>query len=286
MVAVLNNGGGFYRQETYVHEARQCGGIIETPCINQSRYQTTIKGKHIYLGFQHLNALETRVVARILQEREDNGPFASFEDFMERVVISIEQLDILIRIDAFRFTGEDKRSILWKGYYTTNHQSKNEDQQSLFRVGMRRFELPTFDITDLETAYDQIELLGYPLCDPFLLLRDPPASDLIAAHMRNYLGKSITIYGYLVTVKRTSTRPKKERMFFGTFLDRAGAWIDTVHFPPVAKRYPFRGRGIYRLVGKVVEEFDYLTLEISYMEHMAYVEDPRFSAGSTRVKTG
>ena len=169
MVAVLNNGGGFYRQETYVHEARQCGGIIQTPCINRSRYQTTIEGKDIYLGFQHLSGLETRVVARILQEREDRGPFDSFEDFMERVVISIEQLDILIRIDAFRFTGEDKRSILWKGYYTTNHQSKNEDQQSLFRVGMRRFELPTFDITDLETAYDQIELLGYPLCDPFLL---------------------------------------------------------------------------------------------------------------------
>jgi len=243
MVAVLNNGGGFYRQETYVHEARRCGGTIHTPCINQSRYQTTIEGKNIYLGFQHLSGLE-----------------------------------ILIRIDAFRFTGEDKRAILWKGYYTTNHQSKQIEQKSLFRAGIRRFELPTLEITDLETAYDQIELLGYPLCDPFLLLQTPPTSDLLVAHMRAHLGKRITIYGYLVTVKRTSTRPKKERMFFGTFLDRSGAWIDTVHFPPIAKRYPFKGKGIYRLVGKVVEEFDYLSMEVSYMERMAYVEDPRFSA--------
>lgn len=283
MVAVLNNGGGFYRQETYVHEARRCGGIIHTPCINRSRYQTTIEGKNIYLGFQHLNSLETRVVARVLQEREDNGIFLSFEDFMERVVISIEQLDILIRIDAFRFTGEDKRSVLWKGYYATNHQSKLEEQKSLFKVGIRRFELPKLEITDLETAYDQIELLGYPLCDPFLLLQVPPTSDLLVAHMAAHLGKVITIYGYLVTVKQTSTRPKKERMFFGTFLDRSGAWIDTVHFPPVAKRYPFKGKGIYRLVGKVVEEFDYLSMEVSYMQRMAYVEDPRFSAGSTRT---
>lgn len=36
MVAVLNNGGGFYRAEFYVHEARMLGGIVHPPCVNQS----------------------------------------------------------------------------------------------------------------------------------------------------------------------------------------------------------------------------------------------------------
>jgi DNA polymerase-3 subunit alpha/error-prone DNA polymerase len=35
MVAVINNQGGFYRTEVYVHEAKMSGGIINTPCVNK-----------------------------------------------------------------------------------------------------------------------------------------------------------------------------------------------------------------------------------------------------------
>ncbi|MBT8221219.1 MAG: DNA polymerase III subunit alpha [Bacteroidia bacterium] len=276
MVAVLNNGGGFYRPEVYVHEARQQGGIIHPPCVNHSHYETVIEGKKIYLGFQHLSGLETRVALRIVQEREEHGIYKSFEDFMDRVVIGIEQLDILIRIDAFWFSGQDKRTLLWKAYYMTNHQSKIEYQRSLFKMTARDFELPDFSITDLENAYDQIELLGFPLYDPFILLKASPSTNYLARDMKERLGKIMTIYGYLVTVKRTSTN-KGKRMFFGTFLDMEGRWIDTVHFPPVAAKYPFRGKGIYKLVGKIVEEFDYVTMEISQMERMPYIEDPRYA---------
>ena len=36
-------------------------------------------------------------------------------------------------------------------------------------------------------------------------------------------------------------------MQFGTWLDRDGYFIDSTHFPPVAAKYPFRGRGVYEL---------------------------------------
>jgi DNA polymerase-3 subunit alpha len=51
-------------------------------------------------------------------------------------------------------------------------------------------------------------------------------------------------------------------MYFGTFIDIEGEWIDTIVFPPVAARYPFTGPGSYILHGKVTEEFDYHSLEI------------------------
>jgi hypothetical protein len=35
MVAAINNGGGFYRPEIYIHEAKM-SGIIHNPCINKS----------------------------------------------------------------------------------------------------------------------------------------------------------------------------------------------------------------------------------------------------------
>ena len=36
MVATLNNFGGFYRPEYYVHEARMYGATIHPPSVNQS----------------------------------------------------------------------------------------------------------------------------------------------------------------------------------------------------------------------------------------------------------
>ncbi len=69
-------------------------------------------------------------------------------------------------------------------------------------------------------------------------------------------------------------------MYFGTFLDRDGDFLDTVHFPPIATKYPFRGKGIYKIIGKVMVEFDCVTIEVSKLERLAIVEDPRYSVNS------
>ncbi|MEN8117855.1 MAG: DNA polymerase III subunit alpha, partial [Bacteroidota bacterium] len=58
MVATINNGGGFYRTELYIHEARMHGGIIYPPCINKSEMLTVIEGNIIHLGFGFLKDLE------------------------------------------------------------------------------------------------------------------------------------------------------------------------------------------------------------------------------------
>lgn len=279
MVAVLNNGGGFYRPELYVHETRILGGNILAPCINKSHYPTWLYGKDIYLGFHMINNLEVNTAQRIIKERKENGAFKSLDDFLHRMIISIEQLDLLIRINAFRFTNIDKRSLLWKAHFVLRATpTKKENQQLLFDHRPNKdYHLPTFEIKELENAFDEIELLGFPLSSPFLLLKERiPKDKFLAKHFAQYKDKIISIYGYLISIKNTSTSNKK-RMQFGTFLDYEGQWIDTVHFPPVAAQYPFRGKGIYLLTGKVVEEFGFYTLEIIKMERLAYVEDSRFS---------
>ncbi len=71
-------------------------------------------------------------------------------------------------------------------------------------------------------------------------------------------------------------------MHFGTFLDRDGDFLDTVHFPPIAAKYPFRGKGIYKITGKVMLEFNCVTIEFSNFERLAIIEDPRYSVKTTR----
>lgn len=65
-------------------------------------------------------------------------------------------------------------------------------------------------------------------------------------------------------------------MHFGTFIDENGDWIDTVHFPPVAKKYPFRGKAIYKIEGLVTEEFGFHTLEVVSMHRLNNMPDQRF----------
>ncbi|MEM1258502.1 MAG: DNA polymerase III subunit alpha [Bacteroidota bacterium] len=280
MVAVLNNGGGFYRPEFYIHDARMLGATIHPPCINQGHSTNVIYGTHIYLGMMYLRELEERVMKRIIKEREANGTFTSLEDFVDRVVISIEQISILIRIDAFRFTGINKHELLWKAYLIMG-KTKRMDHPKLFPPKRSTFNIPKLDTTSLETAFEQWELLGFPLCNPFELLKEAPKSTNGQRDLERYLNKRIDIYGYLITVKNTSTH-KGYRMHFATLLDQYGEVFDTVLFPPVAAKYRFRGKGMYRFYGRVVSEFGFLSIEVIKMQKQDYIEDPRYAD----MKTG
>jgi len=52
-------------------------------------------------------------------------------------------------------------------------------------------------------------------------------------------------------------------MYFHTFIDAAGDWLDTIFFPPAASYYPVNGKGICSMKGKVVQEFDVYAVEVS-----------------------
>ena len=274
LVAVLNNGGGFYDAETYIHEARMLGANIHAPDINQSDYLCTISGKDIYIGFAFIKDLNSDTIKAILNERKQNGKFQSFNDFTKRLQISIEQLVLLIRAGAFEFTATDKKVLLWKAHLLQkNTQSK--EQKHLFYPESKQFTLPELKTENLEHIYDQIELLGFSLYSPFKLLKEKPKSNITANLLPGYLNKNIIIYGYLIHVKYTRTA-KKERMHFGTFIDFEGNFIDTVHFPDSARKYPFRGKGIYAIYGKVVSEFDFISIEVNKMIKQDYLSDPRY----------
>lgn len=284
MVATVNNFGGFYNVEHYLHEARMLGGIICPPDINRSSLETRIEGKHIYLGFILLHSFETAQAHKIVAERMENGFFQDLDDFIDRVPISIEQLAILIKVNAFDFTGRNKRELLWEAHMKVHKAPPEPVNTSLFRSPKIDITTPSLPSTIFEDAFDQIEYLGFPLCDPFTLAADTGEPVAMAAELPELIHKHVQCHGYYVTAKRTSTH-KGARMFFGTFVDRSGAYIDTIHFPPVAQKYPFRGKGVYRLSGKVVVEFDCISLEITAMQKLDMMPDPRYAETSNLSTT-
>ena len=275
MVAVINNFGGFYKTEIYVHEARMCGANIEAPCINHSTYLTTIYGDDVYIGFVHVSSLEKRVAQRIVIEREEGGAFASMEDFVSRINISKEQLELLIRIGAFRSSGMNKYELMWEKNAVHNPEIKHNGSGHLFGIESEDYALPILEEARHEQAFDEMELLGFPLCSPFDLLDTDFRGDIIASDMTKHFGRTVKMVSYFVTRKNVMTSTRK-LMNFGTWLDHQGRFFDSTHFPPSLAKYPFKGKGCYLITGKIVEDFGFPSIEVNRMEKLPYVKDERY----------
>lgn len=271
MVGVINNFGGFYRTEFYFHEARRLGGRILAPCVNHSEPLTSIRGDDIYMGFIHVKGLERDLAQRILSERTKRGPFLDMGNFLRRISVALEQVRLLIRLGAFRFTGKNKQLLLWEAIlYFGKGQHKPRPAMMLFDNAEESYPLPALDRHPLEDAFDEIELLGFPLCDPFLLLNTTERGGDCARDLMRMVNKQVHVAGYLVTLKETSTI-KGQPMQFGTFHDRHGEVFDTVHFPDITRKFPFRGRGFYDIRGKVVVDFGIPVIEVSQMVKLPLV---------------
>lgn len=275
MVAVINNFGGFYRTWVYVHEARRFGANIELPCINKSKYKTGIYGTDIYIGFIHILSLEFNLAQSIETIRSDDGAFKDMNDFISRLSPGLEQLILLIRAGAFRFTGKKKSVLLWDAHMMIN-KNKTENIRSLFSLPVKNFSLPELVQGKMEDVYDEIELFGFPVTVSwFDMLETSFRGEITSYKMIEYIGKTVRMIGHLVTVKYIKTA-KNDWMNFGCFIDAEGSFFDTVHFSRSLKLWPFRGSGTYLLLGRIVEDFGFPSLEVEKMAKLPIKPDKRY----------
>jgi DNA polymerase-3 subunit alpha len=276
MVAVLNNYGGFYQRWLYVHELKKAGAKVHLPCINNSEAKVSIKGKEAWLGFIGIQGLESRFVELIPAERKANGPYRDLGDFIKRTSIHLEQAIILIRLGALRFTGNNKKELLWEVHNYLGSKTIAKQSSELFHSEAKEFYLPELESSNVEDAYNELELLGFPLTmDMFDLVKTSYRGDVMANDLSKHIGKTIRTVGNYVCEKPVRTKSNK-KMWFGTFLDIEGNFMDTVHFPLSTPAYPFRGKGCYLIEGKVVEEFGFPSIDVKKLGKLGIRDNPVF----------
>ncbi|MCG2792321.1 MAG: DNA polymerase III subunit alpha [Weeksellaceae bacterium] len=276
MVSVINNGGGFYRTEVYIHEARMSGALVQNPCVNTSEFQTILKGKEIYLGFMLLQSLERKIADNMAVERENNGDYKSLEDFIKRIPIGIETLQILIFIGAFRFTGKAKNELLVEARLLLIHFKVENRNRALFEEPANDFKLPELKRELLEDAFDELEIVGFPVsCSPFDLLQTKYRGGVFVKDLLKFRKTQVRMLAYLISRKHVPT--KKGAMFFGTWIDINGDYFDTAHFPDSLEKYQFQGGGCYLLRGTVEVDYHFPTITIHQMAKMPMIPDPRYA---------
>ncbi len=168
----------------YTNYARKEGFEVYPPDINRSRTEFRVENGNIRFGIGALKHVGTGVVDAIIKEREENGEYKSFEDFVARNVgivnkRLVESLILSGTFDSFGYTRSQLMSVYEVVMDRANHDKKNRatGQFSMFESfeevaqTVNAVEYPNIKEFNKETIlknekeYVGIYLSGHPLDD-------------------------------------------------------------------------------------------------------------------------
>lgn len=254
MAAVISNEGGFYSTFAYLSEARRMGLAILPPDVNASDWAYSGEGDRLRMGLMQVKTIPKALGTAIMAERKQAGPYRSFQDFLRRVNPEPAHARALVRAGCCdALSGELTRpALLWRLYAGTDVESGP---------------LPVPD--DYSTAQKrahEIESFGFLASrHPLTLYREPieRLQPVPASQMHRFVGRHITMVGWLITEKPVETT-QGLAMEFLTLEDHT-ALYDATLFPDVYRRCNhllFSNRA-YFVQGLVEESFDAVTLTVS-----------------------
>jgi error-prone DNA polymerase len=273
IAAVISNQGGYYSTFAYISEARRMGLTVLLPEINKSEWHYKGKDKEVRVGFMQLKGIQRSAIDRILEERQNNGPYRSFDNFLTRVAIEPNNVKILIKAGVFDKIEPTKTrpELMWRLIFWQNNQMKNLNG-SLSFFNEESPQLPRAEDYDLKTQLKhECETLGFLISrHPLTLYKDrlKNLSYILAKDLPLFAGKNVTTIGWLVTRKMTRTK-KDEMMEFISFEDTTAIY-ETVFFPKTYRKfcYMLSHSRPYILKGKVEEEFGAVTLNVRQVKFL------------------
>jgi error-prone DNA polymerase len=156
-----------------------------------------------------------------------NGLYRSLADLLDRVILEYPQAKLLIKAGCLdSIAGELTRpALLWRIF--ASYSTKPPGY----------IPIPT-EYSSQKVLHHELELFGFPLrCHPLDLYRDACAATphILAKDLSRYVGREVTLIGWLITEKIVSTK-KGEPMEFMTLEDQTAIYDATV-FPNTYRQY-------------------------------------------------
>jgi DNA polymerase-3 subunit alpha/error-prone DNA polymerase len=275
MAAVISNRGGFYGTFAYVSEARRMGLKVLPPDVNLSQIHWTGRAGTLQVGLLSVKGLGAGTRARIVAQR-CRRLYSGMLDFLERVRPAEDETRSLINCGALDAVnpGDNRAALLWELACWLKSKRPKAHTPSLFDhtgpgADCPQPPLPAED--ERERLRREFSVLGF-LCDrhPMELFVDRLRGrrTVKAVDLPRFIGRRITLAGWLITGKVVSTKGG-DPMEFLTFEDETGI-VETTFFPEAYRRFCHiidRQRP-YLLTGKVEQDWGALTLTVEKAERL------------------
>lgn len=239
----------------YITECRSMGINVLPPDINVSEKYFNVAEGNIVYGLIGIKNVGSGAVEEIVRERNENGPFASFIDFLERVdmkTINHKVLEALIQSGAFDSI-ESGRAELFHNldrflhFVAGKKESLQVGQSLLFEENKEQIleqlntehieEWPETEILRLEKENLGVYFSGHPL-DKYREIWEKSSIVDLANPKRCKPEKIYNFIGIVKAIKEIQTKNGK-RMAFAQFEDFSGA-VEIIFFPDIWEKEHYR----------------------------------------------
>ncbi len=243
--------GNMTKLAEYIGECSKYKIRVLAPDINESRLLFHPHDKNIVFGLLALKNVGKQFIENILQERELNGPFKSFEDFISRMSqydLNKRMVESLIKVGSFDNFGVYRSQLLasYESLIDTEQQKNRNNlsgQLDMFSMAMSTpVTSPSFKYPDLpeRSAKEKLKMekevagmcFSGNLLDSYSKhidsLTTRRISDLLDAESLTEKD-SATVVG-IVTSVTVKTTKKNDKMAFFSIEDKYGE-IECIAFP-------------------------------------------------------
>ena len=253
MTSVIDNSA---KVSEYIYSCREMGIQILPPDINKGEGNFSVDHGAIRYGLAAIKSVGRPVIQSIVREREENGPFRTLKDFIERLSgkeVNKRTLESFIKAGAFdEFDGTRKQLLLVYGSIMdqVNQEKKHSmtGQMSLFDLvgeeGKKDFDVPLPNVGEYDReeklAYEKevlgVYLTGHPLEDYEEKWRKGISRTTLDFQIDEETGRSKVcdgakeIVGGIITAKTVKYTKTNKVMAFLTIEDLVGT-VEVVVFP-------------------------------------------------------
>ena len=261
ITSVLDSEG---KVASYIAEVGKQGIRVLPPSVNDSGIDFTVEGKDVRFGLLAIKNIGKNVLSRILEEREKNGKYKSFEDFLSRTCdfdVYEKVVENLIKSGAFDCFGKKRSQLLQ--VYSAAMKSLSKQRSSDVKGQIDLFsqlsgeetpgklvidwpdveELPYNELLTMEKEVAGLYFSGHPLADysAYAAQIGAASAEAVCGSFGDegtgaYAdGQRVTLVGMLKSCK-TKTTKNGARMMFADCEDITGE-IELIVFPKVLEQY-------------------------------------------------
>lgn len=261
---ILNNCiGSVNKTKTSINECKRLGVEIINPKINISTDKYEIMEDKLIYPLSLVKGIGTLTARGIIKEREDNGNFSSYLDFVKRTYkFGKDVLRNLILAGAVDGFGKNKRTLIENLDDAINYAELCDDldESLVLKPEIKDYE----EYSKEELTKYEIDLFGF-------YISNHPTSKYITdnsittKNIEKYFDSNVVMFLYIERKKEIDTKAKEKMMFLNAS-DSFGA-IELVMFPKTYNKFfniPLPG--VYKIRGKVEKRFSKLQVVLYDVE--------------------